>query len=148
MMPMAIQYCPLRKMPVRSQRSSSPTIPSTDSTAVTVYSRIATPQLAHPPEHRADGLVGEQAADRDDDEEHVLLEGHARRADAGGVLRAVPPEPAPDAEGVPGQEDDEHRQEREQQAPRAAVDPGAQNELERQRDEQAAAHEQEVLVAV
>src|SRR6478752_7141190 len=145
----AIQYWARRKMPVRSQKTSARTVPTTESTASTVYSGIALLPLTPPAEHRADRLVGQQPADRDDDEEDDLLQRHvAREPDAGRVPLAVRPVPARDAHDVPDQEDREHRKERQQQPPGAPVDPGAQEELQRQGDDQAARHEQEVLIAV
>src|SRR6478735_8529875 len=108
---MAIQYCAVRKMPVRSQSTSAATVAMTDRMARAVYSGIVTTPPAPPAEHRADGLVGQQPADRDDHEEDDLLEGHVEReAHAGRVLLAVRPVAARDADDVPHQEDREHGQ--------------------------------------
>src|SRR6476469_725627 len=147
------QYWRRPNTPVRSQNSSTAAVSSTDSTARAVYSGIAglPPRraAAQQPEHGADRLVGEQPADRDDDEEHQLLEGHPQRQqDAGGVALAVGPVPAHDAEDVPGDEQCDHRQQRHEEPHRAAVDARPEDELERQRDEEAPRHEQQVLVAV
>src|SRR6478735_6481653 len=148
-MTIAIQYWARRKMPVRSQKTSARTVATTDSTASRVYSGITPPPLAPPAEHGADRLVGQQPADRDDDEEDDLLERHVeRKEDAGRVALAVPPVPARDADDVPDEEDREHRQQRQQQPAGAPVDPRAEQELQRQGDDQAARHEQEVLEAV
>ena len=49
---------------------------------------------AQPAQHVADRLVGQQPADRDDDEEDELLQRHReRQQDAGGVALAVAPVP-------------------------------------------------------
>src|SRR6478736_867544 len=89
---MAIQYCAVRKMPVRSQSTSAATVAMTDRMARAVYSGIVATPPAPPAEHRADGLVGQQPADRDDHEEDDLLEGHVEReAHAGRVPLAVRP---------------------------------------------------------
>src|SRR6476660_220903 len=99
---MAIQYCAVRKMPVRSQNTSAATVAMTDRMASAVYSGIAPPPLAPPAEHGPDGLVGQQPADRDDHEEDDLLEGYVQReADAGRVPLAVRPVAARDADDVP-----------------------------------------------
>src|SRR5690348_16692835 len=146
-MAMLIQNCALAKTRVPDHRSRATTA-RTARTARTVYSRIgglptagrsprgvrvrarAPRRPAHDGQHPAHGLVGEQAADRDDDEEDELLDRHAtgqvESRDVGGV---VAPVVAPDADEVPGGEDDDDRDDRRHEQAGAAVDVGAQQEL-------------------
>src|ERR671912_48530 len=146
---MAIQYCAWEKTPVRSQKRSAATVPSTERTAMAVYSGIAEGSPTDPPEHGPHGLVGEKAADRDDDEEDELLERHPeRQEDAGRVRLAVRPVVPDDPHDVPDHEDRHHRNECRQQLNRPAVHPCPQDELQRQGDGKASRHEEEVLVAV
>src|SRR4051812_40042993 len=93
-----IQYCAVRKMPVRSQHNSTSTVPTTAITVSTVYSgtwssigrppprpggrrrarggRLRT-QPPKEPQDRADRLVRQQPAPRDDEEEDQFLQRHA-----------------------------------------------------------------------
>src|SRR5262249_23251170 len=67
---------------------------------------------------------------------------------AGHILRVVAPVLAPDSEDVPGDEDDDGRPQRPQQPLWRAPHPGPQHELQRQGDDEAPAHEEEVLELV
>src|SRR6476661_4041008 len=167
-MAMLIQNCARANTRVPDHRSRA-MVASTARTASTVYSRIAGLRSAraahgpaatgplvgapgHPPQrrqHPADGLVGQQAADRDDDEEDELLDRHAaRQVEAGDVGRVVAPVVAPDADEVPDREDDDDGHECGDEQTRPAVDAGPQHELQGQGDRQAARHEEQVLVAI
>src|ERR1700710_142396 len=86
-MAIEIQYWAVVKMPVRSHSSSSAPTATMLTTVITVYSGIDVPPARVPPQRQAPGpgddladrLVGEQAADRDDHEEHQLLQRHRER---------------------------------------------------------------------
>jgi hypothetical protein len=154
------QYAGRRNTCVRRTRSSRATTTGTDMAAATVYSGMrtsplatsglrATPLAATAPKQGADGLVGEEGAQRYDDEEHQLLDRDSeRQARSRGVARAVVPMSARDRDRVPDEERDDHEGEDECQPARPAVDPGTEHELQRQGDGKAGGHEQEVLVAV
>src|SRR5690348_9654641 len=78
-MAMLTQNCARAKTRVPDQRSST-TVATTARTASTVYSRIGALASPEPPQHRQhppDGLVGEQPAEGDHDEEDELLDRHA-----------------------------------------------------------------------
>src|ERR1700736_6980539 len=101
------QYAPLRSRPVCSTATSNATTAAVATSASAVYSCTAAPQ---DPAH---GLERQQAADRDGDEEHELLDRHAARQRP---PHDVPPVEGPvvagDRERVPREEDgdggDEH----------------------------------------
>src|SRR5690349_25099285 len=106
-MPIAVQYCPVRSRPVRSHHFSAASRPRTEMTASTVYSGIlllprptrseqTTAQRQHPPH----ALVGQQPADRDDEEEHQLLQRHRADVDADDEPQVVGPVVERDADEV------------------------------------------------
>src|SRR5918994_52991 len=86
-MAIAIQYCAVAKIPVRSQASSSPTTPATAARVMIVYSGTAAlPRCLAPRAHYgAHCFVGQQAADRDHREERQLLQ----VVDLGALLRVA-----------------------------------------------------------
>src|SRR5215207_5037798 len=93
-MAIAIQYCAVAKIPVRSQTSSNTTTPPTAIRVRIVYS--GTVALAHGLMPCADdgvhGLVGQQTADGDHHEEQQLLQWQPQQLyarDEAGVVRPV-----------------------------------------------------------
>src|SRR5664279_991748 len=120
------QYWVERKMPVRNHASSATT---TSTMAMTVKSGYSgTRVLPRAAQHIAHGLVREKPTDRDDDEEHELLEGHDPEVDASREERAVRPVVAQDPDDIPDGEDHDRRKEREEESDRTAIDAGAQDE--------------------
>src|SRR6478609_2326475 len=148
---MLSQNCSRENTRVPDHRSST-TVASTATTASTVYSGTgvrAGAAAAHEAEHLPHRLVGEQAADRDDEEEDELFERHPQgQLDAGDVERVVGPVATPDADDVPHREGDHDRHHRGQEQGRPAIDARAEDELERQGDRDAGRHEEQVLVAI
>src|SRR5665647_2699020 len=140
------QYCTERKMPVRNHASSARTTSTMAMTVKSGYS--ATRVLPRAAQHIAHGLVREKPADRDEEEEHQLLERHDTQMDAGREERAVRPVVAQDPDDIPDGEDHDRRKEREEQSERAAIDAGAHDELERQRQDHTERHQGQVLPAV
>src|SRR5215203_3697859 len=113
----AIQYCAVAKIPVRSQASSSTTTPATAARVRMVYSGTAgLPRgLAPRSDYGAHRFVGQQAADGDHYEECQLLQRQPeRQLDAGDEAGVVGPMVAVDAHEIPDREDDHHWKHRKQ----------------------------------
>src|SRR5919112_85024 len=127
-MAIAIQYCTVAKIPVRSQASSSTTTPRTAPRVMIVYSGTAglPGRLAPCADHGAHRFVCQQTANGDDNEESQLLQWQSeRQLDTGDEAGVVGPVVAVDAHEIPDREDDHHRQHGECERSRPAINPGA-----------------------